>query len=62
MERPIYYDIRRPGCAAWAQRLTEEEARAELAAANRQVRGHRVVAVYRNGRAEYIDLRGEACA
>ena len=55
-EKPIYYAVRRPGCAAWAERLTEAEAREELRRANAVAPGHEAVAHYRDGRTEWVPL------
>jgi len=52
-DTPVFFDVRRPGCAAWAERLTEREARDACAEANMHAPGHRIVAVYRDGRTEW---------
>jgi len=48
------YSVRRPGCAAWADGLTQEEAEREVRNANRICcPGHRVVAHYSDGSTEW---------
>jgi len=53
-EKPIYYAVRRPGCATWTERSTEAAARRELRAANTVAPGHRIYAHYRDGRVEDV--------
>ena len=52
----VGYSVRRPGCAAWAEGLTREGAQREVRAANRICGpGHRMVAHYGDGSAEWAD-------